>query len=517
MVKFAYLVVLVAAQAVLLVDAGFAQTNTAISEAQDRLDNLQSEVTYRIVGGSLARDGAWPWQVVMYMRASDGQYNMRCGGSLIDSKWVLTAAHCIGAIKPEDYVFVEGTNWIDRNLKKKGGRGRALAVKRVVPHAEYSRASQENDIALFELAVPATSRPVSLSQNENSEIEQAARISTVTGWGTLRAIKDWHDLLTNDAVRPNDPRYFTDRLMEVDIPLVSEDVCRKAYNDGSSKIDHRVLCAGLREGGKDSCQGDSGGPLVTKVSQGQYAQIGVVSFGRYCALKESYGVYSKVSAFIGWIQKETGVHFVQSILPPSVQPAPPVVQPLPPPALPSASPSSPSVPPSGQPSPASASDNAAGVSVSFVQGETLKVGQKAQFRVTTEKPGYLLLIDITPDRKMTQVFPNARSLSTPTGGRQRSNYVESSSPLLVPNPKNPYEGFEFKTEPPFGEGLLVAILSAEPIQSITLPDAPKTMDPDQALEYFSKLTNELGRNLEIGGTARPRDWSFAVRGYRIIQ
>jgi hypothetical protein len=169
------------------------------------------------------------------------------------------------------------------------------------------------------------------------------------------------------------------------------------------------------------------------------------------------------------------------------------------------------------PAPTPVGNNRAEVAVSFVQGETLKVGQTVQVKVTTGKPGYLLLLDMTPGRKATLIFPNERSLSTPAG-RAKSNYIEPSRPLLVPDPKNPYEGFEFIIEPPLGAGALVAILSADPLQSISsLPALPKTMDQTEALEYFANLTEELSRNLEVGGTARTRDWSYAVKGYQIVQ
>lgn len=465
-----------------------------------RLADLQSEVSYRIVGGSLAKEGAWPWQVVIYMRAPTGTF-MRCGGSIIHERWVMTAAHCIKSRDKDDYFVVEGVNRIDNPLRK-NGQGRLLSVKRVLPHDGYSSQTSENDIALLELVSPARSKRVALQFSGTGSLEEPGRITTITGWGTLRAIRDGKDMLTQEAVRPNDPRYFTSRLMEVDVPLVSEDVCREAYRDSSGKIDRRVLCAGLREGGKDSCQGDSGGPLVTRSASGQFLQIGVVSFGKGCGLKDGYGVYSRVSAFNDWLKAVTGLQFDQPIaasegpvpIPAGVQAPPPL----------------------GQPS-NSSPNNSAGISVNFVQGETLKVGQAAQFRVTAGKSGYLLLIDITPDGKMTQIFPNARSLSTPTGGRPKSNFVDAARPILVPDSKNPYEGFKFTTEPPLGEGLLVAILSADPLQSVPLPDAPKTMDRNEALEYFATLTNELERDLQLSGVARRRDWSFATQPYRIVQ
>jgi hypothetical protein len=283
---------------------------------------------------------------------------------------------------------------------------------------------------------------------------------------------------------------------------VSEETCQKTYQD--KVIDHRVICAGLAEGGKDSCQGDSGGPLVTKAADGEYRQIGVVSFGRQCALKDTPGVYSRVSAFGDWLQANTGIPLTQqgaTVASQTPAPAAPQV-PYPPAHAPAANPSL---------------DNAAAISVSFVQGVTLKVGAVAQFRVTTQKSGFLLLIDITPDGKMTQIYPNARSLSISTGARAKSNYVEANHPVLVPNPKNPYEGFEFRTEPPLGDGLLLAILSADPLKSVPVPDAPKTMNKDEALAYFAGLTGELNRDLEVSGVEKPRDWSFATQPYRIVQ
>jgi secreted trypsin-like serine protease len=482
--------------------ASSAQSPRGFNRVDPKILDLDAEVSYRIVGGEPAQSGAWPWQVVMYMRGSNGGMNMRCGASLIDSKWVLTAAHCVGSQSPQDYQFVEGTNSISNPLDEKAASGKILKVSRLIPHEAYNATTQENDIAVFELATPATSRPVQLSFPEKNPLEAPDTKVTVTGWGTLKAMKGRNDALTDELVRPGDPRYFTTQLMEVEIPVISEETCQKTYQN--KVIDHRVICAGLAEGGKDSCQGDSGGPLVTRAADGEYRQIGVVSFGRLCALKDTPGVYSRVSAFQDWLQTNTGVPFAQGTTVASQTPAPaaPPVQYSPPAHAPAANP---------------ARDNAAGISVSFVQGDTLKVGKVAQFKVTAQKSGFLLLIDITPDGKMTQIYPNARSLSISTGAREKSNFVEANHPVLVSNPKNPYEGFEFRTEPPFGEGLLLAILSADPLKSVPLPDAPKTMNKDEALGYFAGLTGELNRDLEVSGVEKPRDWSFATQPYRIVQ
>jgi secreted trypsin-like serine protease len=483
----------------------------ALSAAENVTDlraaALEAEISTRIVGGERAEANAWPWQVVLYIKGKSGNFAMACGGSLIHPGWVLTAAHCVDSLAPEDYAIVEGTSHIDSLLKKKGP-GRLVLVRKVVRHEEYNPQTKENDVALLELATPALAKSIRLSFPEKSPLEAAGTLATVTGWGTLLFIaRDGRDAKTGEIIQPDDPNYFTNELMQVEIPLVSEEVCQKSYP--GSKIDRRIVCAGLPEGGKDSCQGDSGGPLVAKSADGEFRQIGVVSFGRQCAAKEAYGVYTRVSAFQDWLQRTTQIALAQdtpSLPPPAdVAAAPPPVQ---------------VAPPAVEPSPAPTLTNTAGLAVSFAQGDRLKVGQIVQFKVTTAKPGYLLLIDLTPDGRMIQIFPNARSLASPTGGRPKSNLIEPGRVVMVPDPKNPYEGFEFSMDPPTGEGLLVAILSAEPLNSVSLPSAPTALSRAEALDFLTKVTDELGRSIEVvgvGATAKPRDWSFATRTYRIIQ
>ena len=46
----------------------------------------------RIVGGKVARPHSWPWQVALRNRKS---HSVRCAGSLVDARWVLTTAHCV--------------------------------------------------------------------------------------------------------------------------------------------------------------------------------------------------------------------------------------------------------------------------------------------------------------------------------------------------------------------------------------------------------------------------------------
>ena len=283
----------------------------------------------RIVGGAEARAGSWPWQVSL---TKNGRHF--CGGSVIAPRWVLTAAHCVEGKRSGDVQVLVGTQDLE-----KGGRRLAVAAIRV--HEDWDAAAMENDIALLQLARPAGVAAVAVANARRTAAATApGSLATVTGWGRLRPVTcepgshpeaNWPcdggdgyvvDALTGKPVKQSD--VSTSRLMEVEMPLVSDQTCREAYEGAS--LDHRTLCAGLHAGGKDSCQGDSGGPLMVR-DGAAWLQAGVVSWGISCAKPGRYGVYTNVGAFAAWIEAQTGLTLQASSPPQSAAsqgtPAPP--------------------------------------------------------------------------------------------------------------------------------------------------------------------------------------------------
>lgn len=209
---------------------------------------------------------------------SDGTMGTkRCGGSLIDKQWVLTAAHC--QVQPGDKLVIGVTDL--RTIPASA----IYPVAEVLTHAEYNAVTHDSDIALVKLSKTVTGiDPVKLFDGA-VDLAASGAMVTVAGWGA-----------TSEG-GPQSPI-----LLEVDVPAVSNAVCTAAYSSDAGPpvvITDNMLCAGSVA--KDSCQGDSGGPIVV-ANSGPDSQVGIVSFGTGCGRDGLYGVYTRVSKFKAWIE-----------------------------------------------------------------------------------------------------------------------------------------------------------------------------------------------------------------------
>ncbi|XP_053964295.1 trypsin-1-like [Anastrepha ludens] len=235
---------------------------------------------HRIVGGMETEVNEYPW-MAMLMRRGD----FYCGGSLINDQYVLTAAHCVRgfnkrvvSVRLLSHNRTDGrVNTIDRQLD-------SIAV-----HDGYSGRNLDNDIALLRFTEPLELReplrPVCLAEFGKTYEDE---IAVVTGWGAVK-----------------EGGFIADRLQEVQVPVMSQETCRKSKY-GATRITDNMLCAGFAEGGKDSCQGDSGGPLHVRHNDTKTYQLaGVVSWGEGCARPNAPGVYTRVSQYLDWIEERT--------------------------------------------------------------------------------------------------------------------------------------------------------------------------------------------------------------------
>lgn len=238
---------------------------------------VQTSPAHAVVGGTTAAEGSLPFMASL----QDGSGFAFCGGSVIASSWVLTAAHCVSDGDASDLYVVTGRTNLDDT-----GKGQRIKVSQVYVHPAY--ANDTHDSALLRLSTPTTSPAIALSSAADDDLEAAGAPVTVAGWG---------DTL------PTMGLFADSTLRYANLNVVSDSECGQT-NFGFD--DPTGVCAAALL--KDSCQGDSGGPLWG-VKAGRKVQIGIVSYGQSCALPKFPGVYSEVNnaQIRSWITSVSGV------------------------------------------------------------------------------------------------------------------------------------------------------------------------------------------------------------------
>lgn len=330
-----------------LTTAAFAQTAPDFSTAQD--PNTASPFAFaqsgmkaarakaaanatsgaRVVGGTVANPGAWPWQIGLMINDAPGTDGHFCGGSMLLDQWVLTAAHCIHMsddqgvyrdINPAAVSVLVGTNSLS------DGSGDLVPIEGIFRHPDYIGAEFDNDIALIKLARKPNAPFATIKVPDaafGDYLDQPGVETTVTGWG-----------LTEGGDHPED-------LREVQIQMMDRDLCNQAMLENRAEeaakgfgyavqvfgltdeaaysawdallagvkppMSGNMLCSGTFEGGKTACSGDSGGPLVVGLQDGSYIQAGVVSWGlsgvggKGCNESAPFSAYTRISNYLPWL------------------------------------------------------------------------------------------------------------------------------------------------------------------------------------------------------------------------
>jgi plasminogen len=230
----------------------------------------------KIVGGSPAIPGSWPWQVSL--RLNSGTFHT-CGASILCRNIILTAAHCVhnDRFNPQKFEIHVG-----RYYRTQDTAGITKhRVTKIITHERWNQFTIDEDIAVLSIDPPITYSNIAQPVCFPNRDVYVGEMALLSGWGQTMGT-GWDN-----------------ELKQAFIPVISNDECRQMIN----VVSPNMLCTGYPQGGHGVCFGDSGGPLSVRDGN-KWIQIGIVSWtaGR-CNHPRTLSGYARVRQYMnsGWL------------------------------------------------------------------------------------------------------------------------------------------------------------------------------------------------------------------------
>lgn len=249
--------------------------------------------TSRIVNGQKSKLNGWPWIAAVGYSNPDipGSVDYLCGGTLITSRHVVTAMHCLidglTSVRLGELILGDDND---------GASPEEVKVAKIIKNENYNGKSFDNDIAILELerdvAFRTGIKPICLTKDPELAKKFENTGLFIAGWGATSFKGPTSKTLLEGIIRP-----------------IPRDECQAKFSSFRNvAITPQKICARDLQDKVDACQGDSGGPLMAWELKGdgspaRFYLVGVVSFGYKCAAPGFPGVYTRVTEYVDWIQK----------------------------------------------------------------------------------------------------------------------------------------------------------------------------------------------------------------------
>ncbi|KYN36366.1 Lectizyme [Trachymyrmex septentrionalis] len=240
-------------------------------------------ISPQVVGGEEAPPGYYPFIVSLQMFGSHF-----CAGSIVNEKWVVTAAHCADAVSSLKFFYVKAGK---HDIAENESTEQIVQVAQIYIHENYEHGVGPYDIALLKLASPLKlTKEIQAIKLPPPESEATGE-AWLCGWGSTSTGRY--------PIMPN-------KLQHVKMEYLDHITCHEAIERliGSSPVHETNICTGPLYDQISACSGDSGGPLISRNGQ-KPVLIGIVSWGIIpCGSEGAPSVYTKVSSFIEWIDEK---------------------------------------------------------------------------------------------------------------------------------------------------------------------------------------------------------------------
>lgn len=240
----------------------------------------RADVQPKIVGGSSTSISQFPWQAAVFRNGS-----LYCGGSLITTRIVITAGHCVVGQTASSFTVVLG-----RTTLSNTSEGTSIPVQSLAYRSNYTvvGSAPRNDVGYLVLSSASSQPRIQIAGGTEGGLWSPGALETITGWGCTSPPKAGLLGLGGGC-------NTSDSLQVAQVPIVDDATCSSDY--GSIFDPTTQVCAGYQSGGVDTCSGDSGGPLQAPLGSG-YRLVGLTSWGNGCAQARSPGVYTRVAGSV---------------------------------------------------------------------------------------------------------------------------------------------------------------------------------------------------------------------------